>query len=180
MPGRKARVEPQLEARILAVRGQKVLLDRDLAELYGVETRRLNEQVRRNADRFPEDFSFLLTNQELAILMSQFATSSSTRHGGVRKLPRVFTEHGAIMAASVLNSPQAIQASVYVVRTFIKLRALAQSSSEIRQKFAELERRVGGHDASIAAILKALNELLSPQDKPAKRSIGFAAWPDTD
>lgn len=106
---------------ILVLRGHRVLLDADLAALYGVKTKRLNEQVRRNLDRFPEDFMFQLTDEEQAALRSQFATSKASR-GGRRYLPYVFTEHGAIMAASVLNTPRAVEMSIYVVRTFVKLR----------------------------------------------------------
>lgn len=177
MAGRKAVLDlSYLEGRIVVVRGQKVLLDHDLAELYGVETRRLNEQVRRNLKRFPADFMFVLTDQELADLKSQFATSSSS-HGGRRVAPRAFTEHGAIMAASVLNSPRAISASVFVVRAFVKLRGLAQANQEISKKLNELERRVGGHDSAISALIKAINQLVAPPPVK-KRSIGFASWPD--
>ena len=111
-----------IAARILVLRGQRVLMDSDLAAMYGVSTRRFNEQVRRNESRFPADFGFVLTVQELANLKSQIATSSfmSGTHGGKRKLPRVFTEHGALMAATLLNSPRAIQMSVYVVRAFVR------------------------------------------------------------
>jgi hypothetical protein len=119
----KEAVPPErIEEVILLTRGQKVILDFDLAEIYGVETRRLNEQVRRNIDRFPADFMFQLTPEESANLKSHFATSSSI-WGGRRKLPQAFTEHGAIMAAAVLNSPRAVEMSVFVVRAFIRLRS---------------------------------------------------------
>lgn len=163
---------------ILVIRGHKVMLDADLAGLYGVTTRRLNEQVRRNADRFPDDFAFRLTNQELAILMSQNATSSETPsgHGGRRKLPLVFTEHGAIMAASVLNSPRAVEVSVYVVRAFVQLRELAVTHKDLARKLDELERRVTGHDEAIAGLINAIRELMVPPEPKKKRSIGFAPW----
>jgi hypothetical protein len=179
MAGRKAVLDlSYLEGRIVVVRGQKVLLDHDLAELYGVETRRLNEQVRRNAERFPQDFMFSLTNQEVKDLKSQFATLGLEFYaGGPRATPKAFTEHGAIMAASVLNSPRAISASVFVVRAFVKLRGLAQANQEITKKLNELERRVGGHDSAISALLKAINQLVAPAPVK-KRSIGFASWPD--
>ena len=127
-----------IELKILLIRGQKVMLDADLAELYGVETRRLNEQVSRNSERFPVDFMFQLTPQEFSNLKSQFATSS---WGGRRKLPYVFTEHGAIMAASVLNSQRAIEISVHVVRAFVHLRDLVSSNKELSAKLDQLERK---------------------------------------
>ena len=155
-----------------------ILLDSDLAELYGVTTRRLNEQVKRNTERFPQDFAFQLTKQELADLMSQNATSSSSpgSHGGRRKLPLVFTEHGAIMAASVLNSPSAIEVSVFVVRAFVKLRELAMAHKDIGRKLDELERKVSGHDQAIAGLINAIRELMTPPEPKKKRSIGFAPW----
>lgn len=163
---------------IILLRGQKVMLDSDLAELYGVTTRRLNEQVRRNADRFPEDFAFSLTKQEVADLMSQNATSSGSAkgHGGRRKLPLVFTEHGAIMAASVLNSPRAVEVSVFVVRAFVKLRELALAHKDIGHKLDELERKVAGHDQAIGGLINAIRELMAPPEPKKKRSIGFAPW----
>lgn len=170
----------QIEGQIYTVRGKRIMLDADLAKLYGVATRRLNEQVRRNASRFPEDFSFQLTNQELATLMSQNATSSAapSGHGGRRKPPLVFTEHGALMAASVLNSPRAVEVSVFVVRAFVKLRELAMAHKEIRQKLGELERKVVGHDKAIAGLINAIRELMTPPESKKKRPIGFAPWED--
>jgi hypothetical protein len=139
----------QIVARILSVRGQRVLLDADLAALYGVTTARLNQQVNRNLDRFPADFIFHLTDQELENLMLQFATSSLRvrAHGGHRKPPRMFTEHGAIMAATVLNSPRAVQMSVYVVRAFVKLREVLASNSTLSKRLEVLERSVAALDA---------------------------------
>lgn len=156
------------------------MLDADLARLYGVPTRRLNEQVKRNIDRFPGDFAFQLANQELADLMSQNATSSeaSRGHGGRRKPPLVFTEHGAIMAASVLNSPRAVEVSVFVVRAFVKLRELTMAHKEIRQKLDELEHKVTGHDQAIAGLINAIRELMTPPEPKKKRPIGFAPWED--
>jgi hypothetical protein len=156
---------------ILILRGQRVLLDSDLAALYGVETRRLNEQVRRNQERFPADFIFELTNAEFANLKSQFATSS---WGGRRKRPLAFTEHGAIMAATVLNSPRAVAMTIYVVRAFMQLRTMLAANREFAEKFAELERKVGSHDQAIVGILKALRELMHPPP-PKRRPIGFTA-----
>ena len=156
---------------ILLIRGEKVMLDAHLAELYGVETRRLNEQVRRNQARFPKDFIFALTAQEFANLKSQFATSS---WGGRRKRPFAFTEHGAIMAATVLNSPRAVAMTIYVVRAFTQLRNLLAANRQFAEKFAELERKVGSHDQVIVGILKAIRELMHPP-MPKKRPIGFTA-----
>src|SRR5579863_5241152 len=119
----------QLDRLIHEVRGQKIMLDADLAEVYGVTTKALNQAVKRNADRFPADFAFLLTRQEVASLRSQIVTSKS--RGGRRYLPYAFTEHGAIMAANVLNSPRAVQMSVFVVRAFVKMRALLSDSREL-------------------------------------------------
>jgi hypothetical protein len=151
------------------------MLDADLARLYAVTTKRLNEQVRRNRERFPQDFCFQLTNQEVAILRSQFATSSSNpeQWGGRRWAPRAFSEHGAIMAATVLNSPRAIALSVLVVRAFVRLREMVASNQELARKLAELERRVGTHDQTIVEILQAIRHLTSPPTTGPKRKIGF-------
>jgi len=162
----------QISDRILVLRGVRVILDADLASLYGVETRRLNEQVRRNRDRFPREFMFRMTNQELASLMSQIATSKPGR-GGTRKPPLVFTEHGAIMAAAVLNSPRAIEVSVYVVRAFVQMREALMANKEIGKRLAELESKVGTHDRSIGHILDALRQLTTPPAVPRRPRIGF-------
>lgn len=160
-----------IEAVILLIRGQKVILDYDLAKIYGVETRRLNEQVRRNVDRFPPDFMFQLTAEEFDNLKSQFAISSLP-WGGRRKLPQAFTEHGAIMAASVLNSPRAVEMSVFVVRAFIRLRSLLAAHKELALKLTEVEKKLTFHDKQILAILDAIKRLMSPPAIP-KRKIGF-------
>ncbi|HEV3410201.1 MAG TPA: ORF6N domain-containing protein, partial [Chthoniobacterales bacterium] len=128
-----------VEDAIHVIRGQRVMLDSDLAVIYGVQLKRLNEQVRRNAKRFPPDFAFQLTREEFTNLKSQFATSSL--HGGKRKLPWVFTEHGAIMLASVLNTSVAIDASIRVVRAFVRLREMISANAELARNFAELEHR---------------------------------------
>jgi len=162
-----------LEARILEFRGQKVMIDADLAELYGVTTKRLNEQVRRNIERFPQDFMFQLSAEEFDCLRSQIATSNSpAARGGRRHLPYAFTEHGAIMAASVLNSPRAIETSVYVVRAFVRIRELISTHKELSHKLDELERKVMSHDQAITGLIHAIRELMTP---PAtkKRPIGF-------
>jgi hypothetical protein len=138
---------PEVTPRILEVRGQRVLLDSDLAVLYGVTTKRLNEQVRRNAAKFPPDFILELSNQELAILRSQIATLRSG-HGQHRKHPTIaFTEHGAIMAATILNSPRAVQMSVYVVRAFVKLRQALASNAAMARRLETLERSVAALDS---------------------------------
>ncbi len=177
---RKASIVPleRVVSRIFLVRGQKVMLDADLAELYGVTTRRLNEQVRRNANRFPGDFAFQVTNQEFAILMSQNATSSqdARRHGGRRKNPLVFTEHGAIMAATVLNSSRAVQVSVFVVRAFVTLRETLSSNKELARKLNELERKLTTHDRAITELIEAIRQLMTPPEPKKKRPIGFAPW----
>ena len=156
------------------LRGHKVMLDSTLAVLYGVETRRLNEQVRRNRARFPPDFLFELTVSEFAHLKSQSATSS---WGGRRKPPFAFTEHGAIMAAAVLNSPLAIEMSVYVVRAFVQSRELANSHQELARRLDELDQRVSQklatHDRTITDIIDAIRELMTPPPAPVKRPIGF-------
>ena len=139
----------EIVARIVTVRGQRVLFDSDLAGVYGVTTARLNQQVNRNLARFPSDFIFQLTDQELAALMLQFATSKprAEGRGGTRKPPRMFTEHGAIMAATVLNSPRAVQMSVYVVRAFVKLREVLASNSTLARRLDTLERSVAALDS---------------------------------
>lgn len=176
MPKRDALIPAErIERAILLIRGQKVLLDADLAELYGVTTSRLNEQVKRNRQRFPEDFMFRLTAQEFKKLMSQIATSSS-RWGGRRKLPLVFTEHGAVMAANVLNSPTAVAASIEVVRAFVRLRQFLASHEELARKLDELEKKLGDHDERFQMVFEAIRQLMAPP-APAvkKRRIGFGA-----
>lgn len=168
-------IEPveQIQSRILLIRGHKVMLDSDLAELYRVTTKRLNEQVKRNRERFPADFMFQLSAEEAVALRSQFATSNR-RRGGRRYLPFAFTEHGAVMLATVLNSPVAVQASIQVVRAFVKLREMLSTHRELAKKLADLEKRIEGHDEEITALFDAIRELMEPPDKPNKR-IGFRA-----
>lgn len=170
----KAELSPQvLAGRILVIRGQRVVLDSDLAQLYEVETKRFNEQIRRNLARFPSDFMFQLTEAEFESLRSQFATSNKGR-GGRRYLPFAFTEHGAIMAASVLNSERAVHMSVYVVRAFVQLRELMVDHKVLADKLDALERRVSHHHHSLVALIDAIRAL-TEQPKPAKRPIGFTA-----
>jgi hypothetical protein len=156
---------------ILTIRGMRVMLDADLAAIYGVGLKRLNEQVRRNRRRFPTDFAFQLRRNELAALRSQIVMSGS--HGGKRKLPWAFSEHGAIMLASVLNSPVAITASVAVVRAFVRLREMAISHKEFAKKLDELEARVEGHDKSLQHVFTALRQIMAPPT----RVIGFQLKP---
>ena len=156
---------------IQTIRGQKVILDGDLAGVYGVATRRLNEQVKRNAERFPLDFMFQLTTEEFKILMSQNATSRSG-YGGRRKLPFVFTEHGAIMAANVLKSERAIRMSIIVVRTFVELRRAFLEDRELAKWLRQLERKVEGHDNDIRIMFTAIKKLIAPPTRP-KRRMGF-------
>ena len=163
---------------ILVLRGHKVLLDAELAALYGVSTKRFNEQVRRNRERFPADFMFQLNVQEIESLRSQSATLKAGRGQHRKYLPYAFTEHGAIMAATILNSPRAVEMSVYVVRAFVKLRELLSSNRELARRFAQLETRLDKkltqHDRSIAEILAAIRNLVNPPE-PNGRPIGFTA-----
>jgi ORF6N domain len=163
-------------SRIFTVRGKRVILDSDLAELYGVPTKQLNQQVRRNPERFPPDFAFLLTSKEWQSLRLQIATLKS-EHGQHRKfLPNAFTEHGALMAAGVLNSPRAIELSIFLVRTFIAMRELVDNKRELADRIDELERgvekRLSGHDRAIAEIFAAIRALMKDPD-PKRRPIGF-------
>ena len=167
----------EISRTIVVLRSQRVILDRDLAALYGVSTKRLNEAVKRNARRFPADFVFRLTRFEVEILnRSQIATTSS-KHRNPRFPPFAFTEHGAIQAANVLNSSRAIEMGVHVVRAFVRLRELLASNKALAQKLDELERKYRHHDKAIAAMLAAIRELMNPS--PVKRrGIGFTAKVD--
>ncbi len=176
---RKPSVFPaeRIVSRIFLVRGQKVMLDADLAELYGVTTKRLNEQAKRNSERFPPDFMFQLNAKEYDSLRSQFATSKDQPgRGGRRYLPYVFTEHGAIMAAAVLDSERAVQVSIYVVRAFVRLREMLSSNKELARKLNELERKLATHDHAITNLIEAIRQLMAPPEPKKKRSIGFAPW----
>ena len=155
--------------KIHLIRNHKVMLDDDLAELYQVETRRLNEQVKRNIDRFPEDFMFQLTTVEWENLKSQNATSS---WGGRRKIPSAFTEHGVLMLSSVLNSDRAIQVNIQIMRIYAKLRGILMTNKDILLKLEKLERQVSSHDENFKVVFKYLKELLSPPSEPM-RKIGF-------
>ncbi len=175
----------RIQNRILVVRGQRVLLDADLAEIYGVPTKRLNEQVKRNAKKFPEDFVFRLNRDELervADLKSQIVISSgnrsqnatsSAKHRSSKALPYAFTEHGAIQAANILRSDAAVQMSVQVVRAFVQLRHMVVNHKAIRAKLTELEDRIGEHDEQLAVIVDALRQLSEPVSPAQRRRIGF-------
>jgi hypothetical protein len=176
-------IEPIAQS-IVLVRGQKVLLDTDLALLYDVPTKRFNEQVRRNLERFPADFMFQLTEEEWAALRSQFATLKTGRGQHRKYLPFAFTEHGAIMAATILNSPRATEVSVYVVRAFVRLREVLASNKELSERLDDLERtteaRALQHDqfarntrVQLKQVFDAIRELMTPPEPPKKRPIGF-------
>jgi hypothetical protein len=164
-----------VEQRIVEARGHRVILDGDLATLYGVETRTLNQAMRRNADRFPSDFAFQLTLEETATLQrSRSQTVILKRGENVKFRPWVFTEPGAIMAASILNSPRAVEMSIYVVRAFIRLRDFARTHADLAKQLAVLERRVTGHDEDLKTVLAGLRALLKPPAKP-RPQIGFGS-----
>ena len=178
---------------ITVLREQRVILDSDLAELYGVETKRFNEAVKRNAEKFPPDLMFELTAEEFANLRSQFATSSliAKKHGGRRYAPRVFTEHGALMAAMVLNSPRAVQVSLYVVRAFVRLRNAAVQHQDLAKQLVELQDKTESLAMSydtfsrntkvqLRQVFDTLRELMTPPEPPPppKRPIGFVTQED--
>lgn len=171
MPKSQTALAFPVESRILVLRRQKVILDADLAQLYGVSVKRLNEQVKRNQQRFPSDFMFQLTPKEHDILRSQFATSKQGR-GGRRYPPYAFTEHGAIMAAGVLNSPRAVHMSIFVVRAFVRLREMLATNRQLAAKIDELESRLETHDSKIQELIEAIRELMVPPEAP-RRKIGF-------
>ena len=161
-----------IESLILTVRGQRVMLDSDLARIYGVTTHRLNEQFKRNKARFPEDFAFRLTPEEYEGLRSQIAISNS--RGGRRYMPWVFTEHGALMLATVLNSPIAVAASVRVIRAFVRMREMLSLHRELAQKLFQLENRLDDHDQDIQKLFAAIRHLIEPPaDVTPPGQIGF-------
>lgn len=176
MPKNPSTIAIPVESRILILRHQRVILDRDLAELYGVSVGRLNEQVKRNQSRFPADFMFQLTAKEDQILRSQIAISSQ-KHGGRRYPPHAFTEHGAIMAATVLNSKRAIEMSVFVVRAFVRMREMLANNRQLAAKINELDRRLETHDTAIQDLIDALKELMVPAETTKKHKLGFQLPP---
>jgi hypothetical protein len=170
----------QVEPLLHVLRGERIILDADLARLYGVPTKRLNEQVKRNAERFPADFAFRLTSDEaVQVLCSRSQIATLKRGQNIKHLPFAFTEHGAIMAANVLSSPQATQMSVFVVRAFVKMRAVLSDNRQLARKLAELEKelksRLDSHETAIVEVLQRIMDLLNPapQPEPKRPPIGF-------
>jgi hypothetical protein len=181
MPGKSESLIPieQIDRMIRTIRGVRVMLDRDLAQIYGVPTFRFNEAIKRNRHRFPKDFMFQLSRPEFDSLTSQIAMSKTGR-GGRRTLPYAFTEHGALQAANVLRSPRAVQMSVYVIRAFVKMREALRGTPELARKLATLEKkltaRLDVHEAAIVQVLREVMQILNPPPplpEPAKPRIGF-------
>jgi hypothetical protein len=172
MPKKKAIVPVgKIEQRILLIRGEKVIVDADLAEFYGVPTKRLNEQVKRNKDRFPDDFMFQLSAKEKSEAVANCDHLSRLKYSTA--LPYAFTEHGAIMAASVLNSQRAIEVSVFIVRAFVKLRKMIAENKELSRRIVQIERHLADHDDQIIELVKAIKQLLKPDPPPKNRRIGY-------
>jgi len=162
-------VQGEISSKIVTLRGQQVMIDRDLAKLYEVETKRLNEQVKRNSERFPSDFMFQLSKEELENWKSQFATSSS-EHGGIRKMPYAFTEEGIYMLATVLNSKVAVQTNIHIIRTFKKLREFSKHYNALAKQIIEVERK---SDKQYKALKKALDELIASSEVAEGKVMGF-------
>ena len=185
-PKKNSMVLELVEPLIQAVRGDRVILDSDLAQIYGVPTKRLNEQVRRNLEKFPSDFMFRLDSKEAERLVRSRSQIATLKRGqNIKHLPYVFTEHGAIMAANVLNSPQAVQMSVFVVRAFVKMRGSFSDSRELVKKLAALEKelksRLDVHEVAIVEVLQRVMAILDPPPpppEPPRREIGFHVKPD--
>jgi len=159
----------RIKEMIFLIRGQRVMLDSDLARIYGVTTKQLNQQFKRNRERFPDDFAFVLINQEVAQMRSQNVTASRRN---IRHVPIAFTEHGALMLGNILNSKTAMEASIRVVRAFIWMREQLAANKELAQKLNELESRVGEHDGAISELFEAIRQMLNRPDEP-RREIGF-------
>ena len=167
----------RIESRIFVLRGHRVMLDRDLAELYGVALKRLNEQVKRNRERFPDDFMFQLTLEEgKAVVISRSQIATLKRGQNIKYRPYVYTEHGAIMLANVLRSPVALRASIQVVRAFVHLRRMLVSHDDLARKIDAIERRVGKHDTELQEVFRILRQLLEPPPLPPKRPL--ASYPN--
>jgi hypothetical protein len=161
----------KIENRILLIRGEKVIIDADLAEFYGVPTKRLNEQVKRNKDRFPHDFMFQLSPDEKAEVVANCDHLENLKYS--RALPYAFTEHGAIMAAGVLNTSRAIEVSVFIVRAFVKVRQMVAGYKDLQRKITQVERRLTDHDEQIIELVNLIKQLLNPEPPPKKRRIGY-------
>jgi hypothetical protein len=173
MAGQRPMIPPErVEQSILLIRGHKVMLDADLARLYGVTTFNLNKAVKRNIDRFPEDFMFQLTYEEAAALRFQIGISKPKGRGGRRYLPYVFTEQGVAMLSSVLRSKRAVRVNIEIMRAFVRLRQILSSHKDLARKLEELERRMGAHDQQIQAVFQAIRQLMA-QPEPKKRKMGF-------
>jgi hypothetical protein len=173
MASKKALVKiSDIERRILLVRGEKVIVDADLAAFYGVSTRRLNEQVKRNRNRFPGDFVFQLTPEEKSEVIANCDHLSRLKYSKVP--PHAFTEHGAIMAANVINCSRAVEMSVFVVRAFVRMRRTIADHAELAKRISQLERRSAGHDEDIRALIKLVKGMISSEPVPKRRRIGFA------
>jgi phage regulator Rha-like protein len=172
MASYKTKIAPvqRIEEMIFLIRGLRVMLDSDLAKIYGVTTKQLNQQFKRNCERFPNDFAFSLTNQEVADMRSQNVTSSRRN---MRSAPIVFTEHGALMLGNVLNSKTAMEASVRVVRAFVLMREQLAAHKDLAQKLNELENRVSGHDEAIQNLFEAIRQLIEPPLPEDRKQIGF-------
>ena len=178
---RRLATAENLESRIVTIRGLSVLLDSDLALLYGVETKVLLQAMRRNRDRFPADFAFQLTNQEVTVLRSQFVTSSlGTRHGGRRFRPHAFTEQGVAMPSSILHGPTAIKVNISIMRAFVRLRRAGLISGELMKLIEDLSKRVDSHDQVIGELVEAIRQLAAPAPAPRSRPIGFTADLEAD
>ncbi len=172
----RARPPLSIDSRILTIRGQSVMLDFELAALYGVETKVLLQAVRRNADRFPSDFIFRLSNQEVANLRSQFVTSSlAPGHGGRRVLPLAFTEQGVAMLSTVLRSETAVRVNIEIMRAFVRLRRAALASSQLLPLIEDLSKRVDSHDAVIADLVDSIRQIVEGPGESRSRPIGFTA-----
>lgn len=161
----------KIEQRILLIRGKKVIIDADLAEFYNVSTKRLNEQVKRNKERFPKDFVFQLTSEEKNELVANCDHLEKLKYS--KTLPYAFTEHGSIMAASVLNSHRAAEISVFIVRAFVKLRQMITTHKELAHKIFQLERKLADHDQQILSLIQAIKEFMASEPPPKERCIGF-------
>jgi phage regulator Rha-like protein len=161
-----------IEQRIFLMRGHKIMVDRDLAELYGVETKNLNRQVKRNIERFPEEFMFQLNKSERDELVTNWHRFKTMKHSVT--LPYAFTEHGVAMLASVLNSKRAVKISISIIKTFVRLRQIISTHKELAQKLAELERKTEKHDEALHSIFEAIRELMSPPLEKSKKQIGFS------
>ena len=161
----------KIENRILLIKGEKVIIDADLAEFYGVPTKRLNEQVKRNKDRFPHDFMFQLSPDEKAEVVANCDHLENLKYSTA--LPYAFTEHGAIMAAGVLNTSRAIEISVFIVRAFVKIRQMVAGHKDLQRKISQIERRLTDHDEQIIELVNLIKQLLNPEPPPKKRRIGY-------